>query len=124
VTVETIDDDGNALASGVDGPSEQTIGWALLNLLAALLTVAIALVRMSGLLGNAEDQQYSEDDKRRNTMRLLALVPAICAVAAFLITQNLSGQMGMFDKWTWLMVALLVAQVAMALPAILAKSEA
>ena len=87
--------------SGPETPVEA--GWALLNLLSALVTAAACAFRLGGMRRN---------DKRRN-LRLATIVPAIVGIVAFVLTEDMSQPMVMTDAWTPLMVAILAAQAVM-----------
>ncbi|MBQ6491022.1 MAG: hypothetical protein IJI88_01980, partial [Atopobiaceae bacterium] len=90
------------------GPTEPVQGaWALLNLLAALVTAAFCAFRLGGI---------RRGEKARNTrraLRLATIVPAIVGIVAFVLTEDMSQPMVMTDAWTPLMVAILAAQAVM-----------
>ena len=64
-----------------------------------------------------EDETTGEETeiKRKGTIRLLSLIPAIAAIIIFLITEDLTQQMQLVDKWTILMVVILIIQVLVAI---------
>ena len=78
--------------------------WALLNLVLAVLTALGGVLLVLGYLLR----------RKRNAWRLASLVPAVAAVAAFLLTEDVSRTMAFADKWTMLMVILAVIQIVIA----------
>jgi uncharacterized repeat protein (TIGR02543 family) len=80
--------------------------WALLNLILTIVT-ALAIVSIFTLL-KKRDVELS---KRSKAFRWLTLVPAIGAIVAFLLTEDMSNPMVFTDQWTILMVGIAVVQV-------------
>lgn len=93
---ETIGDGETPLA-GSNG------GWALLNLILAGLTVLGGVLMLAGVPGKS------------GIRRATGLVPAIAAVVAFIVTENITMPMMMADRWTLLMVLIALVQVGVAL---------
>ena len=67
------------------------------------MTAAACAFRLGGMRRN---------DKRRN-LRLATLVPAVVAIAAFALTENIGAPMQLMDGWTPAMVAILAAQAVL-----------
>ncbi|MBQ6491666.1 MAG: hypothetical protein IJI88_05285, partial [Atopobiaceae bacterium] len=93
--------------------------WALLNLIAAAATVLLSAFRLGGIRRDedGDESESSEDEeqrKNRRALRLATLVPAIGSVIAFILTEDMSLPMLIIDRWSPLMVAILVAQVVLA----------
>lgn len=76
-------------------------GWALLNLILAAVTVLGGVLLLA--LGN-----------KHNAWRLAGLIPALAAIVAFLVTENLSMSMVFADRWTLLMALIVLIQAGIA----------
>ena len=108
-----IPDDATPLAEGT---------WAVLNLIAAILTTlgaVVALFRKKEEDDDEDDQKKDddEDDNRGKKMLAAKIAGAVAGVAApitFFLTEDMSLPMAMTDKWTLLMVVFLAAQVVTA----------
>ena len=90
--------------------------WALLNLILMILTVLLCLWMAAGTLRRNQDADRKEDEKtvkRKKILKLLSLIPAIAAVIAFILTEDMTLPMQMTDKWTILMLIIFVVQVVM-----------
>ena len=99
-------------------PEPELGAWALLNLIAAAATVLLSAFRLGGIRRDedGDESESSEDEetrKNRRALRLATLVPAIGSVIAFILTEDMSLPMQLLDKWTPLMVAILVAQAVL-----------
>ncbi len=97
--VEDLGEEDTPLA----GPAGSS--WALINLLLALATLAGGALALAGAFG------------RRGSMRAVSAVPALGAVIAFLLTERLGSPMVLTDRWTLLMAAIALAQLAVCLVA-------
>ena len=92
--------------------------WALINLIAAMLSVVLAVVALLAKHAKDEDDEdkddqvvanENEDDDENESTRhrrwkVIATIDAILAVVVFILTENISLQMVLVDKWTLLMV--------------------
>ena len=78
--------------------------WALVNLIACLLTVLLAVVKV--ITRHEEDD---DNEKKKNRIGLSLIIPAIVSVILFILTENMRNPMAMIDKWTPVMLVLLVA---------------
>ena len=94
--------------------------WALINLIAAMLSVVLAVVAL--LAKHAKDEDEDDEDKddqvvanenedddenestRHRRWKVIATIDAILAVVVFILTENLAHNMVLVDKWTLLMV--------------------
>ena len=109
--------------------------WALLNLIAAIVTVVISGVKLFGVFGkNHKDEEdddentetkapestEGEDDpkqteiKRRRALKISSLLPALAAVVTFILTEDLTAKMIWTDRWTLLMLVYLAVQGVLA----------
>ena len=102
--------------------------WALVNLICAAVTALgaiVALFRKKEEDDEDEDEQNKpktddedEDDNRGKKMLASKIAGAVAGVAApivFILTEDMSLPMQMFDKWTLLMAVILAAQVVAAI---------
>lgn len=94
---ELISDEGTPLAG-------QT--WALLNLILTIAT-SLGIISIFMLLKKRREVELT---KRSKVFRWSTLVPAIGAVVAFLLTEDMSNPMALTDKWTILMSGIAVVQ--------------
>ena len=100
----TIEDDGNALGSG-----EGQGSWSLFDLICTALATVLSVIMLVFALGrNREEGEENEQGeqgpgetyKRKRIARILSVIPAIGAIVLFVLTQDLSGQMVIFDVWS------------------------
>jgi hypothetical protein len=97
--------------------------WALLNLIMTVITGIISAVLLTGYFGKKEDEEDESDDaetKRKGLVRLASIIPAAGAIIAFILTEDMSLQMALTDRWTILMAVILLIQ---AVTAMFAKKE-
>ena len=92
--------------------------WALINLIATMLSVVLAVAALLAKHAKEEDEEDKDDQvvesenqddeavtsKRHRTWKIVAVVDAIAAVVVFILTENLAHNMVLVDKWTVLMV--------------------
>ena len=119
---EEIEDDETPLA----GPT-----WALINLIATILTVLTAAGMVityfkkkdedeeeneDGAVRQLtdEEKQAEEEENERKKSKFLGLIPGIGSVITFLLTEDMRNPMVLVDRWTILMIAILVIGAAMA----------
>ncbi|WP_066739814.1 MBG domain-containing protein [Christensenella minuta] len=123
----TIDDNQTPLAGGIGQAS-----WALLNLLLAIATGIIMIVLLAGYFIGRKKNEAEEGEgaqlhtargeegeeqgklKRKGIVRLLSIIPAVAAIIAFILTENIWNPMVWTDKWTLLMAVIAVVQVVVA----------
>ena len=111
---EVVPDEPAPLAPEVEVPT-----WALVNLLAAIATCLVSIFRLGGIRRDEdEDESESSEDegqrKNRRGLRLATLVPAVGSVVAFFLTEDITLAMALFDRWTLMMVLILVVQLVLA----------
>ena len=119
--VEEIADEETPLAMGG--------AWALVNLILTVLTVLGSILLLIGYIGkkqkeredengnvilNAEGEAETDDIKKKGGWRLASIIPAVAAVIAFILTENMRLPMVLVDKWTLLMVIIAVVQLIVA----------
>ena len=99
-----------------------TGAWALVNLILMLLTVLASLLLLIGYLGKKKHTERDEYGNKRidytrnkkGFWRVASLIPAIAAVIAFVLTENMKLPMIMVDRWTLLMAVIAVLQLIVA----------
>ena len=99
---EVIEDEETPLAPMPAG------AWALVNLILMLLTVLASLLMLLGVIGKKRGRS------NKSFWRIVSLIPAIAALVAFVLTENMKLPMAMVDRWTLLMVIIAVLQVIVA----------
>jgi hypothetical protein len=126
--IVTIDDEQTALASGAEAAA-----WALINLLAAIVTAAFGIVLLvTGFLkkkneddkekqqnvaenrssdGNEAEEENSRK-KRSIEFRCGSILAAVVSVILFCVTENMNNPMVYTDRWTIWMLILLVLELA------------
>ena len=119
--VEEIVDEETPLAMGG--------AWALVNLILTVLTVLGSILLLIGYIGkkqkeredengnvilNAEGEAETDDIKKKSGWRLASIIPAVAAVIAFILTENMRLPMVLVDKWTLLMVIIALVQLLVA----------
>ena len=101
--------------------------WALLNLILTILTVLGSVILLVGYLGKKrkEDEEGNEEYtvKKHGGWRLASLIPAIGAIIAFILTEDMSLPMVFVDRWTLLMVIIAVIQIVVAVLSLKDKQE-
>ena len=100
-------------------PQAPTGAWALINLLSALATALLSLIMMIRYFRarREENEEMGEmnEGSRKGVLRLASVIPAIGAIAAFLLTENMANPMILTDGWTVLMLVILAIQTGVAL---------
>ena len=96
--------------------------WALINLIAAILTALMSIVlAVLGLKKKNEEENEDADNKVR--FRLLGMLTAAIAVIAFILTEDMALPMHLIDKWTILMIILLAVETVLATASRKTKKE-
>jgi NADH:ubiquinone oxidoreductase subunit 3 (subunit A) len=122
-----IEEEPTALASGSDDAA-----WALINLIAAILTVILCIVLLvTWFIGKKKEEDEDEEErreskekkeededeektKRHTVLRLLSIIPAVASVIIFILTENMKNPMILVDRWTLLMIVLLIVEILLA----------
>lgn len=88
--------------------------WALINLIAAILSCICALVLLF-VRKDTEDNEPTDDEKKdMRKMVLTKIASAIIGIGSiiiFILTENMSLPMVLTDKWTFLMILLLIIEI-------------
>ena len=82
-----------------DGIADQ---WSVVNLILMVLAVILGAGTMAGLF------------RRKREGKLIGLIPAVVALAAFLLTEDMTQPITAVDRWTPLMAVILAAAAATA----------
>ena len=85
--------------------------WALINLIATILTIVLALILLIMYFINKRKENDEIRIKNKTIRRIISVVVAILTAIVFLITEDMSLPMVLIDQWTLLMIILLVIQI-------------
>ena len=123
------DDGGEEDIADEATPLDMGGAWALVNLILTILTVLGSILLLIGYIGkkqkeredengnvilNAEGEAETDDIKKKGGWRLASIIPAVAAVIAFILTENMRLPMVLVDKWTLLMVVIALVQLLVA----------
>ena len=84
--------------------------WALINLIACLLTVLLAVVKVIGRHDKEDD-----NEEKKSSAGLSLVLPAVFSVILFILTENMRNPMVLVDSWTPVMLAFLAANILLIL---------
>lgn len=90
--------------------------WALINLIAVLLTFLIAIILIISLAINKIRE--ANDDKEYNNKaikRILTIIASIISGIVFLLTEDITLPMVLVDKWTIVMIVILLINIIIAI---------
>ena len=91
--------------------------WALINLVAAVVSVILGIVLLlsKNKKDEDEDEQYeneeTEEAKRYKRWKVVSVIDAVLAVVVFIITENMKLPMVLVDKWTILMIVFAIVSI-------------
>lgn len=119
----TLTDEDNVTPKGNNGI------WALINLIAAIVTVILGLfLLLSKRHRNDEDEDEEErqarmargeekeqEQKRGWICKVLGVIVAIASVVFFILTEDMSLPMALTDKWTIWMVVIAIVELVLVL---------
>lgn len=108
--VEKVEKDKTPKSKGIEN------NWALINLIATVITVLSALILLiSKHTKEEEEEEAQEEDaiiyKRKRWLKVISIVVALISIVFFLVTEDISLPMTMIDKWTIWMVVIAVVQI-------------
>ena len=104
----------------VEAPlTEARASWALANLLAAIATVIATLAMYVTYFKKQENDEEDENEGReenseRKTSKLFSIIPAAVSVILFILTEDMRNPMVLFDKWTLLMMVIMIGNLVVA----------
>ena len=84
--------------------------WALINLIATILTVLISLILLIMAIINKRKEDDDLEIKNKMPGRIISIIIAILSIIIFIFTENMSLPMIWVDKWTLLMVLIFIVQ--------------
>ena len=132
---EDVEDDDTPLSDGEedvdDGktPLSKNDAWALINLIAAIITVLFGLILLLSKRHRNDDEEDEEErqarmendeekepeQKRGWICKVLGVIVAIASVVLFILTEDMSLPMVLIDNWTIWMVVLAVVELVLLL---------
>jgi len=105
-------------------PGDTDSTWALINLILAVGSIAIAIMFPYRAINRKIRRQEAHDTDAGNTgimaaisrdqnliWAITAIVTALAGAVIFLLTQNLTGKISLIDFWTILHAAIMAAQL-------------
>ena len=115
-------------AEQLGGESGGGRAWSLVNLICTVLTLAVGGYELYFYLRKHEDDAAlsAEENERlmkRRQRKLWALIPAGAAVVTFLLTEDMRQPMTLIDRWTPLMVLILLVALGYGWTTRLAKKK-
>ena len=78
-------------------------GWALINLILTAVAAISAIFALTAKKDEDEDNEDEEKSKKGRIAKIGAAAVAVAAIVTFLLTEDMSQNMVMVDKWTLLM---------------------
>ena len=98
---------------------QETGSWALINLLAALITIIIGFVLIVIYIMNKAKQSEEDSEeteyKNHGIKRIISVVIGIISIIIFFLTENTNLPMEWIDKWTLLMIIILIINIIIAI---------
>jgi hypothetical protein len=111
-SIESVEPIKKATITNNKAPLTTTEGsWALINLIATLLVFLIAIILLVMAFVNKRKEDEELQIKNKMIGRIISIIVAIVTGFIFLITEDMSLPMVLVDKWTLLMIILLIAQL-------------
>ncbi len=87
--------------------------WAMANLLLAVAAVLLALFQFGGRLFDKDESEEDKKKKRRFLIPVLSLLVGIASVIIFILTEDMTNAMTLFDRWTLLMAVLTAVSIVL-----------
>ena len=85
--------------------------WALINLIATILTIILALILLIMYFINKRKEDDETQIKNKPIKRMISVIVGIITAIIFIITEDMSLPMVLIDQWTLLMIILLIIQI-------------
>ena len=88
--------------------------WALINLIATILACICALALLFVRKDTEDDEPTDEEKKDMRKIlatKIASILAGIISVIAFILTEDMSLPMVLTDKWTFLMILLLIIEI-------------
>jgi hypothetical protein len=106
-TEEEVERRAEVLAAETE-EEDKGASWALLNLILAIATALASVVLIVLYFVKKKDEKVED---RKGLVRILSIAPAVGAIIAFILTENMKNPMVFVDRWTLLMVLIALMQV-------------
>ena len=111
-SIESVEPIKKTTIANNNAPLATTEGsWALINLIATLLVFLIAIILLVMAFVNKRKEDEELQIKNKMIGRIISIIVAIITGFIFLITEDMSLPMVLVDKWTLLMIILLIVQL-------------
>ena len=97
-------------------PNQKKQGaWALINLISMLLTFLIAFLLIITLFINKVKENDEKKYKNKIIRRIFSIIISIVSVIIFILTENMNLPMILIDKWTIVMIIILIINIIIAI---------
>ena len=94
---------------------EQTGAWAFINLLTVLINFILSIILLLMIYINNRKEDDETEVKNKTLMRICTLIIAIISGIVFLLTEDMTLPMVLIDKWTPLMIIILIFNIIAAI---------
>ena len=134
--VEEVEDEETPLSDGdvedvedIATPKGNNGIWALINLIAAIVTVILGLILLLSKRHRNDEEEDEEErqariergeekeqeQKRGWICKVLGVIVAIASVVFFILTEDMSLPMALTDKWTIWMIVIAIVELVLVL---------
>ena len=93
--------------------TKPTGSWALINLISMLLTILLSLILLIFLIVNKITQKEDEKVNNKVIVRIATIIISIISLIIFIFTEDITLPMVLVDKWTIVMILILIAQLVL-----------
>ncbi len=94
-----------------------TAGWALVNLILTISTVALSIQLVGSYILFRNDDEPTEHYLSNSKLKLVSIAPAIVAVVFFLHTSDMTTPMAWVNQWTLATMLITLMQVVILIKA-------
>ena len=109
--IEEPDEEPDEEPKPQDSPAD-TKEWALMNLILSALSAIFAIVTVIRTYRQRKRYAWSKKEKRRKFIWLsAAILVGIAGIILFYLTQDISQEMVLFDKWTIAYIMLFIVEI-------------
>ncbi|MBR3227213.1 MAG: InlB B-repeat-containing protein, partial [Erysipelotrichaceae bacterium] len=93
--------------------------WALINLLAAVISTLVSLLMILSFFRKEEDEEEKNrenenEETKRSSSKFLGLLPTIVSWFAFFLTEDMRNPMVLIDRYTIIMLVIMIITMVMA----------
>ena len=97
------------------GINKKTKGyWALVNLIATIITIILSFFMVIFGFLNKEKEDEETKVHNRGFIRLISVIVAVMSTIVFILTEDMLLPMKLVDKWTLIMIFILIIQIVVA----------